>query len=167
MKHMTLIAGLSAGLLLVASAGAAISQTDGEKGDKRGGARFNIEEIDTNGDGMISQEEIAAHQAARFKAMDTDGDGKISSEEMAAQADKKRAERKENRSERMIKALDKDGDGLVSEEEMQARSMGDDMFEKLDTDGDGLLSMEELKAGHKHMGKKKGKRGPKGERGSE
>ena len=38
--------------------------------------------MDTNGDQMISKDEIAAHAKARFDQVDTNDDGKLSADEM-------------------------------------------------------------------------------------
>ena len=70
-------------------------------------------QLDTNGDGQLTQEEMKAHAEARFAKADTDGDGFLSETEMQAAA----AERRAERSQRMMTKLDKDGNGSLSVEE--------------------------------------------------
>lgn len=43
-----------------------------------------FQEIDTDGDNQISQEEWVSHQTERFAQIDTDGDGFASEKEMEA-----------------------------------------------------------------------------------
>ncbi len=114
----------------------------------RKGPMLSIEEMDTNGDQMISKEEIAAHAKSRFDTVDTNGDGKLSTEEMAANAEKE-----------LTKRMDEDGDGLLSFEEMQAKRQerGNKMFDRLDENEDGMLSAEELEK-MKQKGKRHGKK---------
>jgi len=48
------------------------------------GGRGHFQELDTDGDNQISQEEWVSHQAERFTEIDADGDGFASEEEMEA-----------------------------------------------------------------------------------
>jgi len=110
------------------------------------GQRPAFEEVDANGDGKITQEEMQARAATRFGEADSDGDGAISRDEMLAQA----MARAEKRVDRMMGRLDADDDGTVSKGEMQQmrdKRMGR-MIERMDTDGDGALSKEEFAQGH-------------------
>lgn len=158
MKRTTLIAGLTVfSIGMAAISTTAFADGRGEKGDQHG-PRFNFEEVDTNSDGKISEEEMQAHRAAGFAAVDTNGDGKLSPEELSAHAESRKSERAEKRQERMIERMDTDGDGMLSESEMAPKG-GENMFERLDTDGDGALSKEELEA---HKGGKRGGHGKKG-----
>jgi Ca2+-binding EF-hand superfamily protein len=165
MKRTTVIAGFTALTVgLSAIGGAAFAKMDGgDKDGGKGGRHFNFEEVDTNGDGKITQDELDAHRAAKFAESDTDGDGVLSAEELTAAADAKKADRKEKRLERMIKHLDADGDGKLSAEEMAPKG-GSNMIEKLDTDGDGAVSKEELEKGMKGKRKGHGKKGGHGEK---
>ena len=47
-----------------------------------------LQQLDKNGDGMISQDEFLAQATARFKKMDSDGDGQLSKSELSAVRDK-------------------------------------------------------------------------------
>lgn len=131
---------------------------DGGNGHRKG-PMLSIEEMDTNGDQMISKEEIAAHAKSRFDTVDTNGDGKLSTEEMAANAKKEITKRMEKRHAKILKRLDEDGDGLLSFEEMQAKRQerGNKMFDRLDENEDGMLSAEELEK-MKQKGKRHGKK---------
>lgn len=138
------------GAAMVASAGFAVAQGKGGHGE-----RPSFEEVDTNGDGKITRDEMQAHAATRFGEADSDGDGAISREEMIAQA----MARVETRVDRMMGRMDADDDGKVSQAEMQKmrdKHMGR-MIERMDSDGDGTLTKEEFGKGHR-----KGHHGMKG-----
>lgn len=165
MKRTTIIAGFTALTLGLTAVGSAFAESDaGDKeGRKKGGRHFNFEQVDTNADGKITQEELDAHRAAKFAEADTDGDGTLSSEELAASADAKKAARKEKRLERMIERHDTNGDGKLSAEEMAPKGESS-MVEKLDTDGDGAVSKEELEKAMDGKRKGKGKKGGHGKK---
>ncbi len=141
MQRKTLMIGVL-GVAMVASAGFALAQ--GKPGH---GQRPSFEEVDANGDGKITQDEMQARAAARFSQADSDGDGAISRDEMMARA----MARAEKRVDRMMSRMDADNDGKVSQAEMQNmrdKRMGR-MIKRMDTDGDGALSKEEFAAGHR------------------
>lgn len=104
-------------------------------------------QLDSNGDGGVSLEEMQAFRAGvaarRFDAADLDGDGLLSADELEAV-------RRGHRSWplRDIPAeLDIDRDGSVSLPELQARRPDVDaaQYNAADADGDGLLGREELR----------------------
>ena len=148
MTNKTLIAAIvaiSAGL--VAQAGTA----------KPGSGMRNMpsfEELDTNGDGALTEAELAAHRAARFAAMDSDGDGKLTAAELEAHRSAKMAEKLSKRSARMIERLDADGDGALSAAEMTKMRNSNKMFERVDKDGNGAISAEEFEAARAKMEKR-------------
>ena len=120
-----------AGVLL---AGAALARP-------QAGALFD--RLDTDRNGSVSHEELAAHKARRSEGLDANADGVVSFEEVQAQRQRHREERARARFAR----LDRDGDGEVSVAEFEAR--GERLFEKLDADGDGEVSREEFRAAHR------------------
>merc|ERR1719487_2905422 len=81
-------------------------------------AEASWKEVDANGDGKATPEEIAAARdaakdaAADFAAADTDGDGMLSEEEFLAAAREKGIP--DDEAVEMFKKLDKDGDGQIS-----------------------------------------------------
>ncbi|MEZ5275013.1 MAG: EF-hand domain-containing protein [Opitutaceae bacterium] len=109
-----------------------------------------------------------------MKAADTDGDGVVSDEERAAMRAKMQARGKMNR-QQMLERFDTDGDGQISPEERQAarESMGGrgpgqgkaggpnhaEMMKRMDKDGDGVISDEERAAAHAAR-QGAGKKGP-------
>lgn len=128
---------------------AAVAGAQARTGDRAG----MFSRIDADGDGAITQEELAAHAAARFAAADADGDGFLTPEEMMAARDAMRLER----SARVVRELDKDGDGALNAEELAARGEGRAgagrggkwqarMMDRMDGDKDGKLSLEEMTA---------------------
>ncbi len=126
---------------------------------KPGGPQMSFEELDTNSDGKITQEEMQARGAARFAQTDADGDGALSLEELQSAMQKK----SEQRAAKMMEHLDADGDGKITQDEMKVGldgKRGGDRFARADTDGDGALRKAEFEEAQKHRGKhgKKGKR---------
>lgn len=120
--------------------------------------------LDTNGDGVVSQDEIqAALKAAgnnsdiskAFADIDTDGDGSLSKDELTAAVQKgmdaHRHHRAEKGAETLLSSFDSDGDKGLSLKEV-ANAIGSDpndtslgsAFASLDSDGDGNLSTDEL-----------------------
>ena len=114
---------------------ATLVAASGDDHGHRKGPNFSIEAMDTNGDQMISKDEIAAYAKARFDQVDTNDDGKLSADEMAAHGEKE-----------MTKRMDVDDDGMLSFDEMQAKQQKrmNKMFSRLDANEDGMLSAEEL-----------------------
>jgi hypothetical protein len=112
-----------------------------------------MSELDTDGDGEISEEERAAARAKREAEMlarlDKNKDGKVD--------DAERDAARKDRATEMHARLDKNGDGKLSVEEMQTgriSRMGADVG--IDTNGDGDVSVDEIDA----MMKNRPARGP-------
>lgn len=110
---------------------------------------------DTNGDGVISAEEItAAREASKVAALaqyDTDGDGELSRDERRAA--------KDARKQASVEAYDADGDGELSRDERQvARDARQaETQAMLDVNGDGEVSEAES-AGFDEVASERGNR---------
>ena len=121
--------------------------------DDPGRADSKFQEMDTNNDGKISQDEHASFARRNFQRMDADGDGRITAAE--ARSEKGRMADKGGKgeyAEEKIKSMDTNGDGAVSSAEYSSASQA--RFDAMDTNKDGALSKSELKS-HARM-----KRGP-------
>jgi Ca2+-binding EF-hand superfamily protein len=114
---------------------------------------MSFSQLDADGNGELTQDEMRARGAARFATVDADGDGFLTVEELEAAG----SERAKKRSARMMKHLDADGDGKISQEEMQNRDKGGRMFGRIDADGNGTVSEEEFAAARDKMKKRKKK----------
>ncbi len=138
-----------------------------------GGSR--LAEYDTDGDGVLSDEEKAAAKEAREAARqafidvhDTDGDGVLNEEERAAAREAREAERARAKEER-FNEIDGDGDGEVSQEEL-ATALPEASEERVaqvlaryDADENGTISVDEFlnpeRPERANRGNKRGKRG--------
>lgn len=141
MKNTLLMSTLAAAIV----AGAA-SQGLAEGKDHRMGPGHrppSFEQLDANGDGKLTPEEIKRHMQARFAEADADGDGKITRQEMSDRIAARQAERRERMLDRMFNWRDLDGDGALSMDEMRD-GRGLEMFARADEDGDGAVSREEF-----------------------
>jgi len=118
-----------------------------------------LKNADTNNDGFVSLDEMKAAHSARieehFARVDSNGDGLLSEEERAAAREARREHRKDQRHhrrhmrtnpEQVVEHLDTDGSGSVSFEEFQGRrfSPSAEQFAVADSDGDGELDLTEL-----------------------
>src|SRR6056297_300781 len=139
MKNTSLI--LALGAALAAASATSVIAHGGAKGKMGPGPHHAFEDLDTDGDGAITSDEMASHQRARFDAADSDGDGMLSQAEMIARMQA----RLERRTARMIERYDADGDGKLAFDEMRMR-FGGRMFARVDADGDGSVSKEEFEA---------------------
>ena len=131
-------------------------------GGDRADHRPSFEELDVNGDQMISPQEMADHAQSQFNKADTNKDGLLSEEEITAMHMARAAKIAKSRHAKMVKKLDKDGDGLLSFVEMQAARKApniDRMFKHLDKDSDGMISAEEFASAKErgHKGRRKNK----------
>jgi len=149
-----LAVGLGAGIASVAVA------------NQGGPNRPSFEMLDANKDGKLTQAELDAHKAQEFAKADTDGDGMLSSDEMLARAKAQQGERMTNRISKMIARVDTDKDGKLSAAELQAMPRGKGMFNRMDADGDGAITAEEFAAHKPRRGMRNGKhRGSEGRMG--
>jgi len=94
---------------------------------------FAFDAADTDGDGLVSEAELARDAAAGFSGLDADGDGMLTPDELEAHdpADFDR--------------VDADGDGALSFNEVMTNKLRG--FEAADQDGDGGLTFDEMVSG--------------------
>lgn len=150
MRKLTFLLGLGV-LCLSANSMAAEGQGRGQQA---------LENLDSNGDGVVDFNEFQENTPDIVARLDTDGDSSVSLEEfVSARPDRPRrggfgnraanlseeemAERQAMMQERMTERfseMDLDDDGLVSVIEMQEAN-----FLQMDNDGDGVLSASELR----------------------
>lgn len=128
------------------------------------GERPDFATLDTNGDGALTMEELAAAGAARFATADTDGDGLLSAAELTAQATERAEGRAAEAVARMLEHLDENGDGNISQDELPDRGdRAERMFERADANDDGTVTQEEFQEARPERGGRHGD----GERGGE
>lgn len=144
---------LLASALIVAGTGVAMAQ--GQKGQG-----MTFDQLDVDGSGEITVEDLTALRDDRFAALDTDGDGTVTKEEFLA------SERiqSEERAERMFERLDADGDGALSRDVIEGRQRGgggERMISRFDEDNSGGISAEEFEEARAKMGERRkgGERG--------
>ena len=118
----------------------------GGQGNRHGGElMMNLfDEVDADGDGALTQQEIDSYRADRVGAVDASGDGALDLDEFDTLY-------REFTRPRMVDAfqrLDDDGDGSISESELDERFGG--IVERLDRNEDGALSIEDR--GRRHRG---------------
>lgn len=130
-----------------------------------------FEQIDANGDGTITKEEVLAFRQSRIAGLDANKDNKITADELCAQMMQNAAQMIQQRSAQMVARLDVDGDGALSVEELAAGpmmggGMTEMMFERFDANGDGAITKDEASAamaGRGGHGPGEGRHGHRGE----
>lgn len=115
----------------------------------------SFQELDANGDGQLTKEEMEAHRTKQFTEADTNGDGKLSVEEMQAAAQKKTNERLT----KMFERQDANKDGFLSDDELPKPSRAGKMFDRIDADNSGTISEQEYADAKERMGRKHKKHG--------
>ena len=123
--------------LALSSDGIAQPGSGGQFGDRGPGMMF--EAFDLNADGQVTREEVDQFRADRFAEIDTNGDGTVSEDEFVAHAQARAAERAVER----FNALDADGDGILNADVLASMPRGD-MFSRLDQNDDGVITEDEL-----------------------
>lgn len=146
---------LAASALIALGAGTATAQ-----GMMRGGEGPSFEELDVDGSGEITVEDLTAMRDSRFAEIDSNGDGSVSQEEFAAH----HAARASERAVEMFERLDADGDGALSRDVLErgrGGGMGERMIDRFDADNSGGVSAEEFEEARARMGERRmdGERG--------
>lgn len=148
---------LLASTMILLGAGVATAQ------DQRGEG-MSFETLDVDGSGEITIEDLTALRDSRFADLDSNGDGAISQDEFVAA----QVARSEERATRMFDRLDADGDGTLSRDVIESRGrggMGERMISRFDEDNSGGISAEEFEEAKARIGeRRKGGRGDHGNR---
>lgn len=115
-----------------------------------------FQSFDLDGDQMVSlaeTEQVAPHLAARFGELDTNNDGLLSHEEIAAGRAMPAPGGRGIRSiEEDFTAADGNKDGRLSRDEAQGMPIVSDFFNEIDTSKDGYVTLEEIHAHAKAHG---------------
>ncbi|MGH1368661.1 MAG: hypothetical protein ACRBCL_08585 [Maritimibacter sp.] len=175
------VTGLAVSLLATG-----IAAADDRGGLKRGGGMgaqgglrgATFAELDVDGNGSITEEDLLARAQAKFAETDTDGSGTLSAEELAAgalarmEAAKAAAEAEgkdmrrtppagfeDKMAERLLEARDANEDGALSQDELAPKDGYGRMIDRFDTDDDNALSEEEFAQIKAEHGDRKGPRG--------
>ncbi len=132
-------------------------------GKNYGDKKAKFAEMDTNGDGAVSLDELTANATAkiqeRFTKMDTNGDGQVTEDELTSRKDKGKKGKKGKYGGKhggkyggimSFDSLDANDDGTVALDELTAYAQ--EIFTKMDADGDGQVTKDEIKSA-----KRKGK----------
>ena len=151
--NTTPIFGAAALAIILATTGAAAAQDQAPRDRPSRYVERFLAVYDTNGDGTVSQAEIAAEQKRIFVAVDVDGDGKLSVAEF------RRRGRLIMRTAgaTLFDMLDVDGDQQVTAEELNGPKSR--WLERYDTDGAGGLGAEELAIALDSRKRRHGRRG--------
>lgn len=102
-----------------------------------------LDRLDTNGDGALTRDEIAAARERLFERLDFNRDGNLDAEEVGRFQDAvmDRAVALQILLGAQWRRMDSDADGTVSREEFRSRAS---FFDLIDRDGDGRLSSAEF-----------------------
>lgn len=140
--------------LVAAFTGPALAER-GPDGEGRGAILLEMfNSADSDGNGLLSPEELAAHRLAMFTAVDANGDGALDAAEMTAYQTAQMADRMADRAARMIADRDDNGDGSLTPDEMGEGPV-ERMFARIDSDDDGAISKAEAEAARDHMQKRR------------
>ena len=139
--NKTIIASLLISAVAIAAVPAvADQQGKGPRGEEHRMDRQSFADLDADGSGTITLEEIQAPKSERFAEIDTNGDGFITTDEMMM-----------HMAAKMIERQDENGDGKLSPDELGGPNL-ERMFRFLDENGDGEVTEEEWDSA-KEMGR--------------
>jgi len=124
--------------------------------EPQGPGKRMFDRMDSDGDRYISLDEFKQPDRGRGPRADLDGNGEVTQEEVAQHVAMKSAEKSAEMSEkanRRFTKMDLNEDGVVTKDEARETA-----FYRMDKDQDGFLSPEELKRPHRE-GKGRGDKG--------
>jgi Ca2+-binding EF-hand superfamily protein len=152
MKIKTALIAALAGVFAVTAAAPSFAAADLAKKEKR--IHRMIKRADLNGDGKVSQSEMARGIAVTFAMVDTDRDGSLSASEISGSKAKIKTERKRakasgegrlhyvtlpaKRINKRFDRIDANNDGMLSKGEIER--VADRMFKKRDKNNDGYIT---------------------------
>jgi len=116
----------------------------GQRVDRPGagqGQRATFDELDKNGDGVITRDEFGPKILELFDKLDADKDGKVTQEEVKQYAD---AHQQGRDPDKLFTRLDKNADGTLVKEEMPSKMQA--RFTNMDANTDGKVTKEEFAA---------------------
>ena len=146
--------------LAVSVAVGGIGLSTAASANPRGGNMPAFEDFDTNGDGIITQEEVGAKEAVKFAEFDTNGDGFLDADELKDRM-LTRGERRRGGGNRGGQGQQGHGNPERTQTQQQERAQTQQrertqsqqrermdlavthMLQRADADGDGSLSIEE------------------------
>jgi len=146
------------GIAFVATVASSLAYAEpGSPGQDFSDDRFA--ELDTNGDGRITLNEVEAQIASDFAGADGDGDGTLSEEEATAFHQARHEERRERRRERRGGddrfSHHAGDDGVIDQDEFAERGM--QRFEMADLDENGSVTQTEMQLVAQAMGDRRGR----------
>jgi len=100
----------------------------------------HAKELDANGDGVVTREEMTAEVERTFAGYDRNGDGKLTADEYSGPGGVRSA--MGGFVKQHAKELDANGDGVITREELLNTALR--MFDKADANHDGRLTPDEL-----------------------
>lgn len=139
-----MIKTLGAAMIVTGAMGlvAGVSNAAGKSGAEM------IRKLDTDGDQRVSKAEFEAGYTEKFDMADTNRDGVMSTDELAAKKNKKDGTNKGLKAEEKMAKKDMNADGQLSADEFaQAKTA---KFDKMDANKDGFLTAQEIDSGKRH-----------------
>jgi len=122
------------------------SQPNPRRNPDTGGPRLpwpivHAKELDTDGDGIVTREEMTAEVAKTFAGYDRNQDGKLVADEYSGTGGVRSA--MGGFVKQHAQEIDADSDGAITKDELQSIALR--MFDKADPNRDGTLSPDEIK----------------------
>ena len=143
--NFTVAAALAVAITAISLQPAAARDDDGK--GRRGGLGhhdLSFAELDADGDGQLTEQELAAAKQVWLQKHDSDGDGALSPEEAHAAIMVRLSAVASRMIEKWFERLDSDEDGLIGADELAEMHSGRRGFDHFDSDDDGMISEAEF-----------------------